>query len=307
MDKISLKTSATTANLGPGFDVFALALEKPFDLMEIQRIRSGVEIETEGYTIPKKPEKNCAGFVALKMIRDFNLKDGVRIRIKKNIQPGSGLGSSGASSAGSAYALNRLFSLNLSKKELVKYASQGEIISAGFPHCDNVVASILGGFTITYSYDPLKVASFEPSQNLGVVVALPNVEKGSTKAARSIIPKMIELRKLVYNVGHASLLSTSIVTGNIELVKKAMNDCIIEPIRAKAGFLREFFDLKEVGEKLNAGIAASGSGPAILGVIEKERRQKLANAMRQVYERKGYTCEIYITEPGKGIHEHESS
>lgn len=303
MEKIKILSPATTANLGPGFDVFALALKEPYDVMEIEKIGSGVIIESEGYSIPNEAEKNCAGFVALEMLKKFEIKEGVKIKIKKNIKPASGLGSSAASGAGAAFALNKLFDLNLTKEEMVGYASHGEIVSAGFPHCDNVVACIFGGFTITVSYDPLEVVNLKPPEDLGIVIALPNVDKGSTEVARSVVPKLIPRKKLVYNVGHASLLSAGIALKNIDLIKKAMDDSIVEPARAKAGILREFFELKKLGKELNVGTAASGAGPAILGIVEKNRRKEVGIAMKDFFEQRGYKCEIFITEPGKGIYE----
>lgn len=299
-DSIRVRVPATTANIGPGFDVFALALKEPYDVMEIEKRGSGVIIKSEGYRVPREPEKNCAGFVALEMLRKFGIREGVRIKIKKNIKPASGLGSSAASGAGVAFGLNELFNLNLTKEEIIEYASHGEIVSAGFPHCDNVVACIFGGFTITISYNPLEVVSFEPPEDFGIVIALPDVDKGSTEFARSVVPKLVPIKKLVYNIGHASLLSAGMALKNIDLIKRAMSDCIVEPARAKAGILKEFFEIKKLGKDLNAGIAASGAGPAILGIVEREKRMELADAMKRFFVERGYECETYITEPGEG-------
>ena len=81
-----------------------------------------------------------------------------------------------------------------------------------------------------------------------------------------------------------------------------MHDCIVEPARAQAGLLREFSEIKKTGRVLGAGVAASGAGPAVLGIIEKDRRQELADSLNRIYQRQGYTCKIYLTEPGKGVH-----
>ena len=100
MNRIKISAPATTANFGPGFDVFALALKEPLDIMELEKIDSGIVIENKGFSIPKEPEKNCAGHVALEMLKEFEINEGVRIKIKKQIRPASGLGSSAASVAG---------------------------------------------------------------------------------------------------------------------------------------------------------------------------------------------------------------
>lgn len=302
-----VKAPATSANLGAGFDVFGLALKEPYDLVEVTRIpEKNVRIKlVEGYEIPLEPEENTGGYVALRMIEDFDLPEGIELRIWKRIKPKSGLGSSAATAAAAAYALNKLFNLGLSREKLVEYAALGELISAGSPHPDNVASAIYGGFTMILSRNPLKIYAVDPPADLGVVIVLPVVEKASTKKAREILPKMIELERYVYNVGMAASLVAGMSLGNIEMIKEGMNDLVVEPIRAKAGIISEYEEVKELGRRLNAGIAVSGAGPAIIGVIEKERRKVLAKELEKLYTSKGYRCRVYITEPGPGVSELE--
>ena len=302
-----IKAPATSANLGAGFDVFGLALKEPYDIVDVTRIpEKNVKIKlVEGYEIPLEPEENTGGYVALRMIEDFDLPKGVELRIWKRIKPKSGLGSSAATAAAAAYALNKLFDLSLSREKLVEYAALGELISAGSPHPDNVASAIYGGFTMILSRNPLKIYAVDPPADLGVVIVLPVVEKASTKKAREILPKMIELERYVYNVGMAATLAAGMSLGNIEMIKEGMNDLIVEPIRAKAGIIPEYEEVKELGRHLNAGIAVSGAGPAIIGVIEKERRKVLAKELEKLYTSRGYGCRVYITEPGPGVSELE--
>ena len=302
-----VKAPATSANLGAGFDVFGLALKEPYDLVEVTRIpEKNVRIKlVEGYEVPLEPEENTGGYVALRMIEDFDLPEGIELRIWKRIKPKSGLGSSAATAAAVAYALNKLFDLGLSREKLVEYAALGELISAGSPHPDNVASAIYGGFTIILSRNPLKIYAVDPPADLGIVIVLPVIEKASTKKAREILPKMIELERYVYNVGMAASLVAGMSLGNIEMIKEGMNDLIVEPIRAKAGIIPEYEEVKELGRRLNAGIAVSGAGPAIIGVIEKERRKVLAKELEKLYTSRGYGCRVYITEPGSGVSELE--
>jgi homoserine kinase len=302
MRKLRVFSPATSANLGSGFDVFGLALREPYDVMDFEVIDSGVIIESNGYPIPVQPEENCAGYVALEMINQYSITEGVKISIQKNIKPASGLGSSAASGAGAAHAIDKLFDLNLTLTDMVAHASRGEILSAGVPHCDNVVANLFGGFTVTVSYAPLEIIKIPPPQNLGVVIALPNVDKGSTEYARRVIPKSIPMKKLAYNVGHAALLAAGVSLGELEYIKKGMDDGVVEPARARAGILKEFFALKKLGKNLNVGIAASGAGPAIISLMEKERRVEVGDALVGFFEEKGYRCDTIITEPGSGTH-----
>jgi len=302
-----IKAPATSANLGAGFDVFGLALKEPYDIVDVTRIpEKNVRIKlVEGYEIPLEPEENTGGYVALRMIEDFDLPEGVELRIWKRIKPKSGLGSSAATAAAAAYALNKLFDLSLSREKLVEYAALGELISAGSPHPDNVASAIYGGFTMILSRNPLKIYAVDPPADLGVVIVLPVVEKASTKKAREILPKMIELERYIYNVGMAATLAAGMSLGNVEMIKEGMNDVVVEPVRAKAGIIPEYEEVKELGRHLNAGIAVSGAGPAIIGVIEKERRKALAKELEKLYTSKGYGCMVYITEPGPGVSELE--
>ncbi|RLF99156.1 MAG: homoserine kinase [Thaumarchaeota archaeon] len=300
-----VKVPATSANLGAGFDIFGLALKEPYDIVEVKRIsEKTVRIKLmEGYEIPLEPKENTGGYVALRMIEDFDLPEGVELRIWKGIKPKSGLGSSAATAAAAVYALNKLFDLNLPREKLVEYAALGELISAGSPHPDNVASAIYGGFTMILSRNPLKVYAVNPPEDLGVVIVLPVVEKSSTRKAREILPKMIEFEKHIYNVEMAATFVAGMILGNIEMIKDGMNDLIVEPVRAKAGIIPEYEEVKELGRRLNAGIAVSGAGPAIIGVVKKEKRKILAEELKKFYTSKGYECKIYVTEPGPGVFE----
>lgn len=301
MQPLRIRAPATSANLGPGYDVLALALKDPFDVMDFRRTEEGVTITSSGYEVPLDPPANCAGYVAMRMIEAFGLKGGVSIHIRKQIRPASGLGSSAASAAGAAYGMNELFTLGLTRSEMAEYASLGEIVSAGVPHYDNVVACIYGGLTITYSSKPIEVERLDPPRDIGIVIASPSYEKGSTRIARSVVPQQVPMKSMVHNVGRASLLAAGMAVGSISMIKRAMDDAVVEIARARAGILREFEALKTLAAEKDFGVAASGAGPSILAVVEKNRLNEVGSAIHQLYVSKGYLCEIIYTEPGEGI------
>lgn len=304
MRTIKLRCPATTANLGSGYDVFGLALEEPCDILELRASpRLGVRIKVSGYLVPERPENNSAGYVALSMLRTFGIRLGLDVYLKKGIKPGSGLGSSAAGAAGMAYGVNELFGLRLESEALVEQAAQGEAVTAGEAHADNVAPALFGGFVIIASRSPLRVVSFRAPADLGIVVALPGVEKGSTKVAREAVPREVPIADVNYNIGHSALVAAGMALGDLNLVRQGMDDRIAEPARASAGIVREYVAVKRLGKELNAGIAVSGAGPAVLGVIEMGRRRELAKAMKTLYEGKGYTCEVIETRPGRGVEE----
>ncbi len=301
--RVKVKAPATSANLGPGFDVFGLALKEPYDIVELRPV-SGKVVKisvVEGYPIPITPEKNTGGYVALNMIKAFDLPEGVELKIWKKIKPGSGLGSSAATAAAVAYAMNELFDLNLGREELVSYAALGEKVSAGVPHLDNVAPAIYGGFVIISSKDPPVIYSIDPPDDLGVVIALPDFEKGSTRMAREVIPEKVPLSSLVHNVGKASALAAGMALKSMSMIKRGMSDLVVEPARAKAGIIPGYEEVRKLGRRLDAGIAVSGAGPAIIGIIERDRRTELAEELKKFYASRGYRCEVYVTEPGPGI------
>ena len=141
---ITVRAPSSTANLGPGFDVFGLAVDAFFDEVTLTKIKQKeITIITED-NIPTNPENNTAGLVVKNMMKKFKTKDGIEIRIKKGVPAGFGMGSSAASAAATAVAFDKLYRLKLDGNSLVEFAGSGEKASAGSVHYDNVAASVLG-------------------------------------------------------------------------------------------------------------------------------------------------------------------
>lgn len=305
MESMRVKAPASSANLGAGFDCFGLALEEPYDIVDVSITPKGgkvIEISVEGYPIPLDPERNTGGYVALKMMKDFSLEDNIRIRIQKNIPPGSGLGSSAATASAVAYALNRLYDLKLSRDELVRYASLGEVVSAGTPHLDNVAPAIYGGFTIIAGTPP-RIYPFQPDDRLGVVVILPRIGKASTYEARKILPSTIDLSSAYRNVGYGSLTVLGLILGRVDLLRDGMRDEGVERIRAHHGFAQLYDEVRMLAEKLGIGVALSGAGPAYIAIAYRDELGSIAESFRRLFEDRGIGCRIYITRMGRGVYE----
>src|SRR5438270_10120626 len=164
----------STANLGAGFDVFGLALNRYSDTVNV-RVTSGKKIRIivrgpEGRNIPVEVGKNSAGPPAAELARKARLKKGLEIIVEKHVPHGLGLGSSGATAAACTMVVNALLELELSNDELVQIARLGEKAVAGTPHADNVAASLLGGFVTVYDR-PIRTTSLKPPLFLAVVFA----------------------------------------------------------------------------------------------------------------------------------------
>jgi len=237
LSRVTVKAPATTANLGPGFDVFGLALAEPNDKVTLTSIPENIKIEVTGLsaeTIPTVPAKNTASMVANQMLKEFSLKTGVQIKIERGILPGMGLGSSAASAAAVAYGLNRMFNLKLDNKQLIRLAAKGEVASAGSEHADNVSAAICGDFVIVKSYNPLEIVNLKSPPDMEVCVAFPHIATPSNKTekARSVVPKLVPMDKLIYNLGKAAAMASGFATGDVDLIGASMSDAVAEPARA---------------------------------------------------------------------------
>lgn len=300
---IKVAAPATISNIGPGFDIFGMALGDPYDIIEGRKIDSGIVISeisgpgSEG--IPTDPEKNSVGIAAAEVMRRCDADFGLEIRIRKGIRPCSGIGSSGASAAGGAYLAHLMCGERLSENELVMCAAHAEDVTSGGLHADNVAPCILGGFTIIRSYEPFEVVRIEPPKDLGVVVAMPDVMV-STKESRKVLPSEVSVKDLVFHVGNASCLVHGMETGDLNLIGRSVKDAVFEPARTHlVPFLKE---AESVAMSLGAKASfLGGSGPCVISFFSKEMDGNvIADGIRKLYGDNGMKCDTWVTEWGTG-------
>ncbi|MEM1586661.1 MAG: homoserine kinase [Candidatus Bathyarchaeia archaeon] len=295
---------ATSANLGAGFDVFGVALNALFDKVTVERIDDEtvkIEVYGEGSgEIPVEPEKNTAGLVALEMLKRYRGKCGLMIRIYKGIRPGSGLGSSAASAAATAIAINDLLGLNLTPTQLIEVAAMGEVASAGSSHADNVSAAILGDFTLIVSREPLEAIKLSLPPNTEFAIVLPEI-RVDTRLARSVLPRQVDLSSMVYNIGRAASFVAGIALNSVEVMGKGMMDVVIEP--ARAHLIPGLSHVKKSALKSGAaGVAISGAGPSIIALVnsEKTSARDVTLAMKEAFEDVGIKSKPLCAKPGSG-------
>jgi homoserine kinase len=304
--KIKAEAPSSTANLGPGFDTFGLALDLFHDTVEIEAVSGrGVTVTVQGVDselVSKEVKRNTAGLVASIIMETAKSHDGIKISLTKGIPVGKGLGSSASSAVACVLAFNELFRLELNSEELVALAAQGEVASAGTAHYDNVAAAALGGFVIV-THEPLRLARLDPPPNLEVAIAIPKVELPleKTKMMRDMLPKSIDFHNVISNVSHASLFVAGITLSSIEMMGQAMVDSIVEPIRSRN--IPMFRSVKTTAIKAGAsGVAISGAGPTMVALCDRTRvnARSVANAMKDAFEAGGVTCEEYSAKPSNG-------
>ena len=301
VSSITVRAPSSTANLGPGFDVFGLALDAFFDEIKItKRKERGVRIITLD-KIPTNPEKNTAGLVAKHLLKKFKIKNGVEIEIKKGVPPGFGLGSSAASAAATVVAINKLFKLNLSNNSLVEFAGIGEKASAGSIHYDNVAASVLGGFVIVKT-NPLNVIRIEPPKDLVLCLAIPKIDvpQKKTKVSRNVIPAKVNLNDSVQNLANAASIVTGFLKKDSILIGKSIVDVIVEP--ARQHMIPGFTNVKNNAIRSGAlGVTISGAGPSVIAFATKSSNlKKIQNAMKMGFATANTKCETIVCKPTKG-------
>ena len=270
------KAYCSTANLGPGFDTFGLALDKYFDLVRVRKTdKRRIRIILKGPLgkgLPTNLDRNSAGPPTSAMLQMAEARGGLSIEVEKNVPVGQGLGSSGATAAACVKAVDKILELNLSDEKLVDLASLGEAAVAGTPHTDNVAASILGGFAVTFGKHPLRAFSIRPPRNLVVAVVTPRIRLPArkTRFSRGLIPKTISVGKAVLNIGRASAIVAGLCQENIPLAGSGMLDEIAEPYRMK--LIPGYTAVREAALSAGAsGVGISGAGPSVVALVDDTR------------------------------------
>lgn len=292
---ITIHSPATVANMVCGFDVLGFAVNEPYDIMTIRFTeQSGITIINEDdYNLPTDPEKNVAGAALLALMEELTTPLGFELRIKKQIKPGSGVGSSAASAAGAVAAANRLLGNIFSQEDLVRFAMNGEKVASGVKHADNIAPCIYGGVTLIRSIFPLDIIPLQ-APPLFVTIVHPQIEV-RTSDARSILKKQIQLKDAIKQWGNIAGLVAGLQQNNYELIGRSLEDVLIEPVRS---ILIPGFDLvKQKSIEAGAlGGGISGSGPSIFMLSKDEATaQKVEQVMKQVFEQIELEHHTYVT------------
>jgi homoserine kinase len=286
---VTVRAPATSANLGSGFDVFGVALSHPADIITVEKApETTIDVTGAGSEyIPEDPDKNTVGAVA------EALDAPAHIEIDKGVRPASGLGSSAASAAGAAVALNELYDRGHSREELVPIAAEGEAVVSGEAHDDNVAPAIMGGFTIATDSGVTKVDAEIP-----LVACLPEIVV-STRDARRVVPEGTSVSHMVETVGNAATLTTGMHRDDPELVGEGMYDSVVTPARAK--LIDGYDEVREAAFEAGAtGVTISGAGPTVIAACEEDVQRDVGVAMIDAFDAHGANARVYQTKIGRG-------
>ena len=293
---------ASVANVSCGFDVLAFAIEKPGDIVEVARsTEPGVsidKIEGDDGLLPTEPIKNTAGRAVMAMLGDpksgAGSDDGFSIRIKKMMPLGSGMGSSAASSVAAVVALNELLGGPFTKNELLPFALEGELAASGSPHADNVSASLLGGFTLVRSQNPLDVVKLHVPPGLVTAVFHPHLSI-STKNTRLILRKSVQMAQAVKQWGNVGGLIAGLYTEDFDLISRSMEDHIVEP--ARSILIPGFDEMKELALEAGAlGFSISGAGPSVFALCRSEEvAREIQKGIVKVLDTYNLSVDTYVS------------
>ncbi len=295
---VTVRSPATVSNVVCGFDCLGFALREPFDEVRVTlSSQPGIRIShTDGLGLPSDPLKNVAGAAIAALQSRLTDVVGFDIQIHKGIRPGSGIGSSAASSCGAVVAADRLLGGRFEPAELVEFALAGEELASGSRHADNAAPCVFGGFVLVRSTRPLDIVELAHPP-LYATVLHPQIEV-KTSDARAVLPREVPLASAVRNWSNLGAFVAALGSGDLELMSRAMQDDIVEP--ARMALIPGFQNARQAGLEAGAiGGGISGSGPSIFMLSADERTaSSVADAMSVSYAATGLDFRVYISEVG---------
>jgi homoserine kinase len=269
--RVRMRLPATSANLGPGFDAAAVALD--FYLQIEAEAAPSFTISASGLD----PER-CGRLddnLILAVYSDLLRAHGrfvtpLAIRMENDIPLGMGCGSSAAGRLAAIVLANHFGGLGWTSERILKQVCTLE------GHPDNAAACWLGGFVAAACEgDRVHVARVVPPADWRAIVVLPS-EPLSTSKARALLPETYASADVVGNIQSVALLGLAFAQGRGDLLRVAMQDRIHQPYRtAICPLLPRLLPL--AGEHGILGAALSGAGPAVLVVVDGEDRLEEAS------------------------------
>lgn len=295
MKTIKVKVPATTANLGPGFDVLGASLSL-YNELEVSFVNDTKKakfiVEGEGKKILPRNERNIlwkamdAVFGLLDVREKYNLKN-FNIKLTNNIPLSSGLGSSSAARAAGIIAANKICGNKLTKGEMAQLGVKLE------GHPDNIIPAFYGGvcLSINKGNDMIDVIKL-PIPKIQAVVCTPGFEL-LTERSRNILPAKYERKDVVFNLARIALLTKAFCNNDFKLLQEAMQDKLHQPYRAKLiPVMQEI--ITSALENGAYGACLSGSGPSMVAFCNKNKTQDVSKCMAKIWKKETVPTKIFI-------------
>ena len=296
MNEIKVFAPASIANLSCGYDILGVCLDNIGDEITVRKTKKkGVVIKkVSGQKLSTDISLNVAGVSATALLNETKVNCGFEIEIHKGIKPGSGIGSSAASSAGSVFAINKLIGEPYTNKELIKFAMCGEMAASGSKHADNVAAVLLGGFTFVKNSIENDYFKLNTPIEIAFTVIHPKIEL-KTKDSRAVVKDKVSMKNLIEQSANLGAFISGLYTEDYDLIGRSIKDVIIEPLRSV--LIPKFEEIKLVSINSGAlGCGISGSGPSVFAMSKGVTTAKnVGNAMKKIYDKLDLDYDVHIS------------
>lgn len=289
---------ASVGNIGVGFDLLGHAIDGPRDLATVRAIaQPTVRIEAITGTIagvdslPLDPLRNTAGGALLALREALDLPFGFALELRKGIPLGSGLGGSAASCVAALVAANALLDAPLPREALYHFALDGEAISSGSRHGDNVAPMLLGGVALATDARALRL---DAPDWLHAVVVHPD-QVLETRRSREVLAAPYPLADVVRQGAHLAQFLLGLQRGDAGLLRDGLRDVLVEPRRAP--LIPGFDAVRDAAMDHGAlGASISGGGPSVFAWFDsRAAAERAAPAMRQGFVDAGFDARAYPT------------
>lgn len=289
---------ASVGNIGVGFDLLGHAIEGPRDVATVRRIDAGeVRIDAIGgevagiEAIPLEAGANTAGRALQSMRAALGLSHGFALELDKGIALGSGLGGSAASCVAALVAANAVLDAPLPREALYGFALDGEAVSTGSRHGDNVAPMLLGGVVMA---TPARMIALDVPEWLHCVVVHPD-QVLETRRARAVLADPYPLHDLVAQGTYLALFLTGLQRGDRALIAEGLRDVLVEPRRAP--LIPGFAAVKAAALDHGAlGASISGGGPSVFAwFASRAEAEAAAPAMRAGFADAGFGAQAWVS------------
>jgi homoserine kinase len=276
----SVRVPASSANLGPGFDVLALALDLHLEVTAREAEKTTIAWEGEGAGDVPRTSRNLLARAAQEPFRGWSRPlEGLELTVRNQVPIGRGLGSSAAAIVAGIVLGGKLRGLRMSRQRVLELA---------FPlegHGDNLAAALYGGFCIAAVEDGgVRVHRLEWPPRWRALILVPSA-LSPTHQARRLVPRRPALQDAVFNLGRVAEWVLATLRRERSLVASAMDDRLHQPGRVRAyPYLDDVIAAAEQAGAL--GAALSGAGGSVIAIADRNLAD-ISHAMGAVARRHG--------------------
>jgi homoserine kinase len=296
---------ASVGNIGVGFDLLGHSIDGPRDVARVRRIDEPVvridairaaalsdpRLIAVAEALPREAARNTAGIALMKLREALSLPHGFALELEKGIALGSGLGGSAASCVAAVVAANALLDAPLPREALYGFALDGESVSSGSRHGDNVAPMLLGGVALATA---TRMIPLDVPEWLHCVVVHPD-QVLETRRARAVLAEPYALHTVVEQSAHLALFLTGLQRGDADMIRDGLHDVLVEPRRAP--LIPGFAQVKAAALDHGAlGASISGGGPSVFAwFASRAQAEAAAPAMRGAFVDAGVDARAYVS------------